>query len=286
MANRAIFFGHLDLPSGTARLACVCISLGLFGSCGHHGEGPVPTPSTAPPSRVDAADIVAKHMALDASRTSVMRLRAVITESEDRRREVRLDMYRKQEADGRLVLLVHFVSPREERDRSGLITTFPDGAIKAVRYAQSADRFVTTVGATGEDSLFGMTLQELVGAQQEKYDFQFVEDSALDSTPVYKLEGNLKAGADSKFPRMVMAISKEDYAALMIELYDHRDQLERRMTVEKGGQIDGFWTRMRWTLDNPARGKRIEFDLLDVKYNEDLADSIFTKENLKKVSLK
>jgi hypothetical protein len=225
-----------------------------------------------------------KYEALDASKTSVMELRANITEDGAGSRDVRLTMYRKHEPDGRKRLLIHFSFPKEERDRDGLVTTSPDGRMEAVRYMQSTNNFVRTTSATGEDSLFGMTLQELVGGQTEKYDFRFIEESVVDSIPVYHLKGSLKDDADSKFPRMDVFIAKDNYTARVIELYDNRDELQRRMTAERVDQVDGIWTRTRWTMDNPARNKRIVFQALRVVYNRTLGDSLFSRENLKKLS--
>lgn len=266
-----------------AGMTCICISLSILASC-KQSDSTTSPPSNNQPPKVDVAEIVGKYEALDSSQTSVMDLRATITEGPGGSRAVRVTMYRKREPDGRRLLLVHFTFPKEDRDRDGLVTTSPDGRIEAVRYMQSTNSFVRTTSATSEDSLFGMTLQELVGGQPEKYDFRFVKESTVDATPVYHLKGSLKAEADSKFPRMDIFISKDNHTARVIELYDNREELQRRMTAEQIDRIDGFWTRMRWTLDNPARNKKVEFQVVEAAYNRQLGDSVFSRENLKKVS--
>jgi hypothetical protein len=41
---------------------------------------------------------------------------------------------------------------------------------------------------------------------------------------------------------------------------------------------------MRWTIDNRARQKKIDFVAVDVSYDQNLKDSIFTREYLKKIA--
>src|SRR6185369_3886945 len=89
----------------------------------------------------DAASIIERHRALDNSRDSITRMRARISGSSSEElaapRQIQLTIYRKHEPDGRLVMLIEFTSPAEERDRDGLITAFPDHRIEGVRYVQS-----------------------------------------------------------------------------------------------------------------------------------------------------
>jgi hypothetical protein len=199
-------------------------------------------------------------------------------------RQLQLTMYHKHEPDGRLLILIEFTAPAEERDRDGLITVFPDGRIEAVRYVQSTDSFLVSNEATSEDALFGMTPQELAEGQPEKYDFTLSGEEALDLVPAYRLEGRLKKGADSKFRRLVLLISKQDFAPLQAEFYDNHDELARRLVVTKSGLIDRHWTRLRWAIDNRARQKHIEFEAMDVKYDQSLSGSLFTREHLKKIA--
>jgi len=199
-------------------------------------------------------------------------------------RQLQLTMYRKHEPDGRLLILIEFTAPAEERDRDGLITVFLDGRIQAVRYVQSTDSFLVSNEATSEDALFGMTPQELAEGQPEKYDFTLSGEETLDGVPAYRLEGRLKKGADSKFRRLVLLISKQDFALIQAGFYDNHNELARRLVVIKSGLIDGHWTRLRWTIDNRARQKQIEFEAMDVKYDRSLSDSLFTREHLKKIA--
>ena len=212
-------------------------------------------------------------------------MKVKIQEGDQPSREVRLTIYRSLKADGGQVMLIEFTTPTEERDRSSLISINPQGDIEATRYAQSANSFVTAKGATTEDSLFGLTLQELVEGQPEKYDFTVVGEETLKSTPVYRLEGKLKERAESRFPRIVLLILKEDYATTLAEFYDNQNSLARRMEVETFEKISGHPIRSRFTIDNIAKRKKLNFEVLNAGV-EGLTDSLFTREHLKAITMK
>ena len=71
---------------------------------------------------------------------------------------------------------------------------------------------------------------------------------------------------------------------MLAEFYDNHDQLARALNVSKTEQVAGHWTRMRWNIDNRARGKKIDFEATRVSYDPNLKDSMFTREHLKIVA--
>lgn len=234
----------------------------------------------------DTSEIIKRFLATGDSRDSAIKMRARITDENapsESRGPIELTIYRKRSADGGQIMLVEFNSP-EERDRDALVTITPQGEVEGVRYVQSNDSFVTNKGVTSEESLFGMTMQELADGQPEKYNFRLTGEAPFLSSQAYRLEGKLKEGAESKFPRLVLLISKEGFFVLSAEFYDSHDELARQITVNDAGLVAGHWTRLRWTLDNRARQKKIDFETTDAKYNQNLSDSIFTRQHLKEIA--
>jgi hypothetical protein len=259
----------------------LCTLAGCYGK----PEAPKNESRGAASPSVDARTIIDRYRGLDNSNNSTAKLKVTIQESSGDAREFGLTMISKREPDGAQILLVEFAAPKEERDRSSLIKISPHGEIEATRYAQSTDGFVSTRGSTSEDSLFGMSLQEMAGGQPEKYDFSVAGEDTVNSSPVYRLEGKIREGEESKFPRVVFLIAKDTFAALVAEFYD-KNRLARRITVNRLEQINGIPTRMHWTIDNIDRQKKIDFEASSVAYNQKLSDSILTRENLKKISMK
>ena len=271
----------------------LCCALMTLSGCNKNGDSAdkrlansSAQPANPASTAADATQIIERNRALDNSRDSIMKLVARIQGPDGVPPEIAMTVYRKREPDGRLLMLIEFTSPAQERDRSAIVTVSPEGEVEGTRYAQSGDTFVSTKGVLSEESLFGMTLQELVDGQPEKYDFKVMGEEAVGSTPAYKLEGTLKPGAESKFNRLVMLVSKENSATLGAEFYDNHNELLRRLTVDKVEPVAGRPTRMHWLVDNPAKQRKIEFTTADAKYDQNLNDSIFTREHLKKIASK
>jgi hypothetical protein len=257
------------------------------------GEKPPSTAATAPATSSNSAAassegqrILEQYRALDKSQDSFIKMEVKIEDADGQNHNVILGVSNKREANGRRLMFSEFLSPAEERDRNALIAISPQGEIEGTRYIQSNDSFATVKGATNEDSFFGLTVQEMVDGQPEKYDFKLVGEETVNATPAYRLEGTLKKGADSRFPRVVMLIAKDNYTALRAEFYDNKNELARRVNITKSEQINGNWIRTKWTMDNLLRKKKLNFEIKEVKFNQNLSEAIFTREHLKKTSTK
>jgi hypothetical protein len=274
---------------GLNYLLFIMLGLALVtAACSNHESKPVE--NTARPASVDAEregeQIAARYRALDNSSQSVAKTRAAIKEADGSTREVAMSISRKLAPDGRKLMLVEFTAPDQERDRNALVITSPQGAIEATRYIQSNNTFASVSSVVSEDSLFGMTMQELADGQTEKYNFRLIGEESFEGKPVYRIEGKLKDGMESKFPRLIMLVSKENSAALVAEFYDNQNQLIRRVTIDKMADVNGHWTRMQWVVDNPARQKKISFETIKVDYDTPLSDSVFSRDHLKKITTK
>ena len=258
----------------------------LSAACGKQQNAPVE--NAARPPSADAGregeQIAERYRALDNSNQSVSKTLATVKDADGSTRQVAMSISRKLAPDGRRLMLVEFTSPDEERDRNALVITSPQGDIEATRYIQSNDTYASVNNVVSEDSLFGMTMQELADGQTEKYSFRKVGEESFEGKPVYRIEGKLKVGMESKFPRLVLLISKDNFAALVAEFYDNQNQLIRRVTVDKMAEHNGHWTRMHWVVDNLARQKKISFETIKVAYDVQLNDAIFSRDHLKKIT--
>src|ERR1044072_8560323 len=200
---------RIEFTSARSRallLACA-LSIALAG-CGKQTNTTTTNTSQSAQPSVDVAQLIERYRALDDSRDSTMKWRAKIEGGNGGPPKVQMNIYRKRMADATKVMLIEFTAPEQERDRDALVTTSPQGEIEATRYIQANDSFAGVKGSVNEDSLFGMTLQELVDGQPEKYDFKLVGEETVGSTPVYRAEGNLKSGADLKFSGLVGVVLK------------------------------------------------------------------------------
>ncbi|GEM_PF-1174240 len=274
-----------------AGFALVMLAL-TSAACGEKAPGITPpAPSNAPAAATPEAAkegerVIQQYLALDKSKDAVMKIAVKVQEADGQSRDLQMTISKKRQADGSLLMLVEFTAPAEERDRNALLAITPQGDIEGTRYIQSNNSFATVKGATKEESLFGLTAQEMADGQPEKYDFRLLGEENVGATPAYKLEGKLKKGADSKFQRIVMLIDKATYMALAAEFYNNKNELMRRVTITKNEQVSNHWTRSQWTIDNLARKKKLEFEVKEIKFNQNLNAALFTREHLKKTAFR
>jgi len=273
----------INLRNAALSICALAVALSLS-ACNDKSTVPPENTSGAPAApSISVEQVIERNRATEKATSSLVKSRAHIEESDGSKKEIRMTVYRKWETDGSQKMLVEFNTP-EEKDRAGLIMISAQGDVEGTRYAQSTNNFVTSTDVAGEDGLFGMSLQELADGQPEKYDFKLVKEEMVGSTPAFRLEGKLRPGEESKFPRMVVFVSKENFTTLALEFYDNQDALARKIIMNKVEQVDGHWTRIKWTVDNIARKKTVVFDTESAKYDQNLSESIFTRENLKRIA--
>ncbi len=286
MKKRIVKSASKERLKNLLALAGLCaLSIASF-ACGSNTEniGNTSSGDKKAANQASSEEIMQHYRSLPAPPGSTIEMQVQIVDSNGSSREIQMTTYEKKQADGTQLMLIEFTAPPIESDRSALIKFSPRGDVSATRYAQSTNNFVTVTDPASEDSLFGMTLQELAYGQAEKYDFTLAGEDKVGSLPVYRMQGKLKEGAESKFPRIDLMISEDNYTALGADFYDSQNDLIRRMRVDEMKQVDNYWTRMDWHVDNVARNKKIRFKTLSAKYDTAPADSLFTQEHLKKIA--
>ena len=277
---------------GVVQIASLVFAAVLLASCSRttvdENRAVQPPVESGPvASATPVSEIISRYQSTDRSTDSTMKMKASVESQDSTKPEaIELTIRRKKEPDGTQHYLVDFIAPAQERDRDALITVSPAGQIEATRYTQSSGTFLTARSATDEESLFGLTLQELVGGQPEKYDYKLIGEERYGGKPVYRVEGTLKPGEESRFTRTVMLISKENYTAPVIEAYDNQGQLARNLTATKFDEVNGNWVRWQWTIDNQEHHKKIDFQVIDAKFNQNLPESMFSRDSLKKSASK
>lgn len=273
---------HIKDSSPRILFIALLLSALLLSACDKEAR-PQPEEKSPPPAPAIAVDeLFRRYRASEGYRASEVKSRARITESDGSLQEVSFTVYRKRAESGER-MLIEFTSA-DQRDRSGLVLISPQGEIEGLRYAQSSNSFVSTRNVMGEDSLFGMSLQELADGQPEKYEFKFAGTEESGGRRSYKLDGRLKPGQESKFRRLVVYLAEDSFALAGAEFYYNETEMARRVTIDEREKRGQYWARMRWTVDNIARQKKVEFETISVKYDHNIQDSIFSREYLKKIS--
>ena len=79
-----------------------------------------------------------------------------------------------------------------------------------------------------------------------------------------------------KTPRRILWFRKDNYIPQKAELFDQRGEVQRELVCSDIRQVDGIWTIHKMVMTNIQTGHSSTLEMKSVKYNIDLADSLFT----------
>ena len=111
-----------------------------------------------------------------------------------------------------------------------------------------------------------------------------LEDERMEDFECYKLELTRKPDADSTYSRLILWVIKENFVPVVIDYYDEDrpDRLVKRLVQSDIRVIDGYPTAMKIVMYNKTDNTQTEMEMIEVKYNVELDDSMFTERGLKK----
>ncbi len=111
-----------------------------------------------------------------------------------------------------------------------------------------------------------------------------LEDEKKEGYDCFLLELSRKKKADSSYPRLRIWVIKENFFPLVIDYYDEKDpeRLLKRLVQSDVRQIDGIPTAFKMVMFNLDDSTQTEMELLEMRYDLPLEDSMFTERALKK----
>lgn len=111
-----------------------------------------------------------------------------------------------------------------------------------------------------------------------------LKDEKMEGYDCYKLELTRIPDSDVSYSRLIMWVIKENFVPAVIDYYDEDDPTlhEKRLVESDIRVIDDIPTAMKVVMYNKNDNTQTELELLEVKYNVTLADSMFTERGLKK----
>lgn len=118
----------------------------------------------------------------------------------------------------------------------------------------------------------------------ENFSPERLEDEKMEGHDCFKLELTRKQESDISYSRLIMWVIKENYYPIVIDYYDEDDPSlwEKRLVQSDIRVIDNIPTAMKIVMYNKQDNTQTEMELIEVKYNVKLDDSMFTERGLKK----
>ena len=111
-----------------------------------------------------------------------------------------------------------------------------------------------------------------------------LDDEEIEGEQCFKLELTRKQESDLSYSRMIMWVIKESFVPVVIDYFDEDDPnlWLKRLVQSNIKMIDGIPTAMKSVMYNQLDKTQTEMELLEVEYDVELSDDMFTERNLKK----
>jgi hypothetical protein len=278
----------LRFDRSSAPLFYILLSLSLLYGCARSSGGssatqPSPTPS---PELPDVGSMIKRITTQDGCRdfAAVMILtpfdRGNGGNKGNKRDHVEFKIQRKYSAD-RVSTFLSVLAPHEEIDKALLAIEQPNQATKAFSYLPGLKK-LSKLNSEKQISFHGakVTVQELLGMELDQYTHSTGVREMKGEEPMIKVEFKEKPYFGLAFPRIVGYFRERDEQPLSFELYDLRDELQKKVEIEEVKTIQNRRTITRAVIDDLSQKLRLRLETLKIEYDRGLPDSIFTEKYL------
>lgn len=153
-------------------------------------------------------------------------------------------------------------------------------------YSPSTDRTIQLSGHMLRQSVMGSDLsyEDMMEDRKlvEMYNVTIAGEETIDERKVWVLDMEAKV-EDVAYVKRKAWIDQERFVPLKEELYAKSGQLLKRVLMSDIAQIDGRWYPKKMNYKDVLKdGKGTDFVVVDIRFNEEIPEHLFSKAALKK----
>jgi hypothetical protein len=181
-------------------------------------------------------------------------------------------------------LLLRFTAPGDIKGTGFLVWEHPKGDDERFLYLPALGRVRRIAGAETQESFVGSDLsyEDIGGRELDEYTYALAPGDGEWTGPdgrrhaVWHLESSAKA-ADARYPRAISLVRKDNFVIVAADIFNRRNEREKRYEVRSLQQIQGFWTAMDVVMSNDLQRTRTELVVTRAQYNTGLTADDFSR---------
>ena len=239
-----------------------------------------PAPGRETPHDV-ARQIDARDMGRDSRQLLAMRL--FDRQGRVRERTLEVTSLRGKSASTDRVL-VRFLSPNDIKGTGLLVWEHAGAEDERFLYLPALGRVRRIAGSEKQESFVGSDLsyEDIGGRELDEYDYAFAQRDAMwtgsdgRAYPAWALESKAR-DKNAPYPRAVSLVRKDNFVVVAAEIFNRRNEREKRYEVRRLERIDGIWTAMDVAMVNELQRTRTELVVREARYNVGLREDDFTR---------
>ncbi|HKQ78901.1 MAG TPA: outer membrane lipoprotein-sorting protein [Blastocatellia bacterium] len=272
-------------PNKIAPLILLCASL-----CGCGGKATSNAPldssaliATTPAPLPDAGAMIKRMITQSGCKDFTADMRIATEDGKSKRDLIEFRVQRKYSGD-RTVTFLSVLAPAEDTNKALLAIEIPDQPTQAFSYLPGLKR-LTRINS---DRQLGyrnakVTVQDMLGMELGQYDHGSGERVNLDGEPLIKVEFKEKLWRNLAYPRIIGYFREKDQNPAKFEIYDHHDELRKRVRVEEVKQIQNRQTITRLSIEDIQQKLKVKIETRKIDYDRGLSDNLFTEARLKSI---
>jgi hypothetical protein len=184
-------------------------------------------------------------------------------------------------------ILVRFLSPGDIKGTGLLVWEHPKAEHERFLYLPALGRVRRIAGSEKQESFVGSDLsyEDIGGREVDEYTYAFAQrDASWHSPdgrayPAWQLEARAK-DRQSAYPRTVSLVRKDNFVVVSADVFNRRNDREKRYEVRRLERVDGIWTAMDLVMTNELQKTRTELAVTSVKFNVGLTEADFSRRAL------
>jgi hypothetical protein len=181
-------------------------------------------------------------------------------------------------------VLIRFLAPNDIKGTGFLVWEHDKEDDERFLYLPALGRVRRIAGAEKQESFVGSDLsyEDIGGREVDDYTYAFVQRDAWWVAPdgqkhaAWQLESRARDKTAS-YPRTVSLVRKDNYVVVSAEVFNRRDEREKKYDVRRLEQVSGIWTAMDVVMVNELQRTRTEMIVADARYNVGLKEADFTR---------
>ena len=203
----------------------------------------------------------------------------------DRQRE--LDLYEKRYADDERKSIVFFGAPPEVKGTAFLAFSHKGKPGDQWLYLPELQRVRQITSNTRTQSFVGTDLTyhdldiltEMISWTEADAASSLRPDETVDGVACHVIELAAKRD-DIKYKRIVLWLGKDDLVPRRLEFYDDDPQPTKRITQSDVRKVSAIPLPFKTKVETPAKNSSTDVTVVDTKFNQKLADDLFTQKAL------
>jgi len=270
------------------KIAPLILLSALLCGCGGKSTSNAPLDSshllaTTPAPLPDAGAMIKRMITQNGCKDFTAEMRIATEDGRGKRELIEFRVQRKYSAD-RTATFLSVMAPAEDTNKALLAIEFPDQPTQAFSYLPGLKRLTKITS----DRYLGyrnakVTVQDLLGLELGQYDHGEGERVNLDGESLIKVEFKEKLFRNLAYPRIVGFFRDKDQNPAKFEIYDHQDELRKRVKVEEVKQIQNRQTITRMAIEDLQQKIKVKFETRRIEYDRGLSDNLFTEARLKSI---